>query len=475
MIDHQPVLRIGVGATLATSALFSCAGLVIDQDCGARNFAQCTLHGVELSAMMDWNVPPQLDFCVVFRVVGHDHHSARTFGEHLLHDLRNGNRAVDRLAPGHRDGIVEQDLVGDVDARGNRLPNGQIAGVKIGPLAHVLENVGIADERRSTEPVNTFPAHLGQPLGLAVHPGRHVVAPDASERAAAFRYAGRGVMRTTGAEIWQSPGSIGRVGQQGWSCEQRSVDVQPAPQSHFNPIDNGPRQHGGAQLTNPRNKRRPGHVMSAAYRRTTVVRKVEQHLLYLLFNHADFLLDHEDMRQARGERHQPFSVKRIGQSGPVDANVGMEIDVPLCRADPFQHFHDIVMGLPDGHYPDRRSRRRHDESVNAVATGKRRYRLELASKSFLDSTGQKIAGAEMGLISVDFIPCHVRKDRPRPDLDGAAALHRLRDRLERDPRPRATREFPSPQAKLLVFLYRRRMHNRNTPTHQRVVAGIRYR
>jgi hypothetical protein len=36
----------------------------------------------------------------------------------LARDLRHGQRAVHRLAAGHGDGVVVEDLVGDVDKRG---------------------------------------------------------------------------------------------------------------------------------------------------------------------------------------------------------------------------------------------------------------------------------------------------------------------------------------------------------------------
>ena len=40
--------------------------------------------------------------------------TARAFGFDLTRDLRHRNAAVDRLAAGHRDGVVIENLVGDV-------------------------------------------------------------------------------------------------------------------------------------------------------------------------------------------------------------------------------------------------------------------------------------------------------------------------------------------------------------------------
>jgi hypothetical protein len=60
---------------------------------------------------------------------------------HLLRDLRHRQRAVDRLAAGHRDRVVEQDLVGDVDAGRDRLRGSPAARVEVGAVAEVLEDV----------------------------------------------------------------------------------------------------------------------------------------------------------------------------------------------------------------------------------------------------------------------------------------------------------------------------------------------
>ena len=47
----------------------------------------------------------------------------------------------DLLAAGHRDRVVEEDLERDVDAGRHRLPDRELAGVEVGAVAHVLEDV----------------------------------------------------------------------------------------------------------------------------------------------------------------------------------------------------------------------------------------------------------------------------------------------------------------------------------------------
>jgi hypothetical protein len=48
-------------------------------------------------------------------LVAHHDDAPDVFGGELARELRHGQRAVHRLAAGHRHGVVEQQLVGDVD------------------------------------------------------------------------------------------------------------------------------------------------------------------------------------------------------------------------------------------------------------------------------------------------------------------------------------------------------------------------
>ena len=74
----------------------------------------------------------------------------------------NADRSIDRLAAGHGNRIVEQDFVGDVGFRGDRLAYRHRAGVIIGALAKVLEHVLAAGKSRRRDPVDAFAAHLDQ-------------------------------------------------------------------------------------------------------------------------------------------------------------------------------------------------------------------------------------------------------------------------------------------------------------------------
>ena len=108
---------------------------------------------------------------------------------------------VDRLAAGHRDRVVVENLVGDVDAGGDRLPHRQRTGMEERAVAEVLEHVLGFGERRLPRPGDAFAAHVGEGVGVAIHPRHHVVAADAAERARAFRHHRGGVVRTAAAIV----------------------------------------------------------------------------------------------------------------------------------------------------------------------------------------------------------------------------------------------------------------------------------
>src|SRR3546814_4580332 len=87
--------------------------------------------------------------------------------------------------------------------RSDRHADRQQAGMEVGAVADIGEDVLFAGEGRLPDPGDAFRAHMGEGVGVAVHPLRHAVAADAGERPAAFRHPGRGVVRA--AEIGRAP------------------------------------------------------------------------------------------------------------------------------------------------------------------------------------------------------------------------------------------------------------------------------
>src|SRR5690606_18911441 len=202
LVDEHALRRIRHAAALAAAALLGGAGLVVDDGGDALFLAQLTLHPVQRLSVLDPRVGRQGDvLAVLLWLVADDGDLANALGQDLSDHLRHGHLTVDRLATGHRDRVVVEDLVGHVRARGDRGADRQQAGVEVGAVANVLEDVRRRHERRLADPVGAFTAHVREGFGVPVHPLRHVVAADAGERAAAFGHLGRGVVRTAGAEI----------------------------------------------------------------------------------------------------------------------------------------------------------------------------------------------------------------------------------------------------------------------------------
>ncbi len=209
-VDHHPRRRIVHQPALAPAPLLGGAGLIVDQHRGARHLAQLALDLVQLVAMADRDAGREAGIERIFvRLIGHDHDLDGPFSRDLAADLGHGQRAVHGLAAGHGDRIVVEDLEGDVDAGGDRGADRHDAGMVVGAIADVLEDMVALGERRLADPARPLAAHLGVDRVVAIHPLRHVVAADAGPRDAARRHPGRGVVRAAGAEIGRAQGGCG--------------------------------------------------------------------------------------------------------------------------------------------------------------------------------------------------------------------------------------------------------------------------
>ena len=210
LVDDDALVRIGELVALAAAPLLGCAGLVVDQHSKARHIGEPRLHRHQLVAMMDRDAGRPIGTRrILLRLVGDDDDLLRTFRRDLPRDDRHGEAAVVALPAGHRDRVVEQDLVGDVDAGGGRSADRQIAGVIVGAVAEVLEDVVALGERRLADPVRALAAHVGPAERVAVHPLRHEVAADACIGAHALRHHGGRIVRAARAEIRRARRHVG--------------------------------------------------------------------------------------------------------------------------------------------------------------------------------------------------------------------------------------------------------------------------
>ncbi len=199
--EHAPV-GLGHGPALAAAALFGGADLVVDQDADAGDLAQLLLDLDQVRARTDDHAWREVgDALVAFRLGGDDDGALNALGGELAGDLGDGEAALGRLAAGHGDGVVVEQLVGDVRTHGDGAADRQGAGVAVGAIAQVDEDVLLLGEGTGAGPAQTLPAHVAGQVGLRVGEAGHVVAADARQGARALRQAGRGVVRAACAEI----------------------------------------------------------------------------------------------------------------------------------------------------------------------------------------------------------------------------------------------------------------------------------
>ena len=175
--------------------------MIVKQNRAAGRFAQLALHRVEIITMVDLDVRGEITGRILVWLVTDHHDLGDALGSALARDVTGGDRPVDRLATCHRYRIVVQDLVGDVDVGRDRGANSQNAGVIVGAVAEVGENVLFVGERRLPDPWHAFRTHVGERGGRAIHPNRHDMAADARRRATALGHLGRSVMRAARAEV----------------------------------------------------------------------------------------------------------------------------------------------------------------------------------------------------------------------------------------------------------------------------------
>ena len=133
---------IGHRPALAPPPLLGGAGLVVDDDGDAGDLAEVALHLVQIVAVMHRGARREAAAGrILVRLVADDGDALHALGSELVGDHRHVERPVHRLAAGHRHGVVVEDLVGDVDVGGDAGADRQQAGMVVGAVAEILEDV----------------------------------------------------------------------------------------------------------------------------------------------------------------------------------------------------------------------------------------------------------------------------------------------------------------------------------------------
>ena len=148
IVDEHAPRGLGQRPPFAPATFFVRTDLIVDKHGDAGDFPQLLLDRHEVGAWAHDDAGRQVGCAgVAARILGYDHRARDALGGQLSRDLRDSEAAFRRLAAGHSHGVIEKQLVGEVRSHGDGPAHGQGAGVIIGPVAQIDEDVPLAGER----------------------------------------------------------------------------------------------------------------------------------------------------------------------------------------------------------------------------------------------------------------------------------------------------------------------------------------
>ena len=176
LVDDDDLSRLIGLATAARAAQLSGAFLIVQQHGGTRDRGQHTLCLIQTVAVPDFGATRQLHGIEARRVVGGDDDLVDAIGEQLGDHIDHRHFALDGLTTRHRGVGVAQQLEGDVDSGRCSIADRQAARVRIGTVAHVLEDVLGFGKGRHADPLRALGTHVRAHHHIAPHPHGHRVA-----------------------------------------------------------------------------------------------------------------------------------------------------------------------------------------------------------------------------------------------------------------------------------------------------------
>ena len=201
-IDKQPLIRNGHFTPTTPTAFFRRTGLIVNNHTGASNLAHLALDLIKLIPMMESGIGrPLKGFGIFLQVIRHNCNAPDPFRVNLACDDRRIQRTIYTLTTGHRDRIVVEYLVGNIDTRCNAGSDRENPGMEISTVTNILKNVLCSTKWTFPDPTGPFCPHLGKTSGVSVHPHRHEMAPYTCHRPTPIGYYRRTVVRTPGTKI----------------------------------------------------------------------------------------------------------------------------------------------------------------------------------------------------------------------------------------------------------------------------------
>ena len=337
LVDVEAAGRVDHLAALAATTLFGSAGLVVDDGGDTGAFAHVALDRIEFIAMSDRHTVRQIRVAVgARRTVGDDDDVMHSFRVQLRRNLGHREVAVHGLAAGHGNGVVVEDLVGDVDARRHCSTDRQRTRVEISAVAEIDEDVALLGKGRLAHPGRAFATHVGIGARGPVHPQHHEVAADASQRTRTLRYAGRCVVRATGAEVGRACNLDHRRGSVllGFDDRQAIANARRGEMTAYAIGDDagdlcrrqfaGGRQQPAAVgvLAIALRQHSPFalFVELADHARAHILAPVVEFFLQLILDQLALFFDHQDLFQSFGEMAHTFRFQRPDHADLVEAD-----------------------------------------------------------------------------------------------------------------------------------------------------------
>ncbi|OPZ02648.1 MAG: hypothetical protein BWZ09_02526 [Alphaproteobacteria bacterium ADurb.BinA305] len=501
LVDDDARRRRGQLAALPAPAFLGGAGLVVEDGGGAGDLAELALHAVQFVAVVHRHAGRQRHAGVLLGLVADDAKARHALADHARHDLQHRvplGSLADLLTAGHGHRVVVEDLVGDVDAGGDRLADRQDAAVEVGAVAEVGKDVLLGREGLLADPGHALAAHLREGAGVAArHPAHHVVAADAGDRPRTFGNAGAGVVRAAAAEPGRALGAAGHLdlvaqravlglddGQAGVEARRHvGVDTELLEALGDGARDQRRRQVGlrAQQPVLARVGQAPFApvervvVELAQHMRAHVGVPVVELLLDLVLDDLALLLDDEDLPEAGGEFARDVGFQRPDHVDLVQAHAEPAAGV-VVEAEVVQRLARVVVGLARGDQAEAILRGGDHVVVEPVGAdvGQRGVPLVVHHARLL--LERRIGPADVQP------PCghlevlgHQDLHAVRAHVHRGAALDDLLDRLHAAPQARIAAQREGVQAHVEDVLHRGGKEHREADRLEHMVALVRGR
>ena len=473
LVDEGPAGRVGGQAPLASSPQFGGAGLVVHQDRNPLPPAQFPLQGIHLPAAMEGDVGGEGITCgIPILSFGNHGDTADPFGAQLAGNHGNAQRPVHGLAAGHGDGVVIENLVSNVHAGGDGGAHGQQAGMEISAVPQVDERMFRLGERRLADPAGPFATHVGEGLGVPVHPRHHVVASDAGQRPRPFGNLGGRVVGTAGTEIGD-PLDIGQGALH--HLFPPFQNLQPlldagAGVKAVNAFGDHPGDAGRGQFAGRRQDPGSFLVELAHHPGAHAGPPVVQLLLHLVFDDGALFLHHQDFFQPFGEMAHAFPFQGPGHAHLVNPKADFGglgfVDTQILQG--LEHVEERFAG---GDNAQPRPGAVDDHGVEAVGPGESQRGVDLVLLQAPFLIQGWIGPADVKPAFGHFeITGQGDGDAVRVNLNGGRGVHVFGDRLHAYPAAGIPRHGPADDAEIQDFLHVGRIEHRDLGVGEGVFA-----